>query len=819
MLDAAHVGEAQVDEFDLVVLDEFFDVVEGHLRKLRWVKDAGTIASRVPARNPAQVIVSGMKSACRTPLLHLFGAIRVASAPFRYNRSPPMRLLSLALIALLSAAGTARAQSPAAGFDTCLVLSGGGARGMAHVGVIKVLERERIPIDCIVGTSMGAVVGSLYASGLSATEIETRLRALDWDTMFVDRIDRSVFPARRKAEDRSFLAKGGFGLRDGGLGLPPSVFEGQRLALALRAALLPSAGIDDFDALPIPFRAIGTDLETGDAVAMDRGDLVNAVRASMAVPGAFAPVSYGERSLIDGGVAMNLPVEIAQAWGARRVIAVDIGATLKTRDQLLDPFSITDQMITALMQRETRRQRARLGAQDVLIVPELGDLSSADFAAGLDRGVPLGETATEAALAQLRPLQLSPEHYAAWRDARTQRLRPLGVVTRVDLVNTSAMDDDAVLAQIDMAPGAPPDPQAIERDLGRLYGQGSFSRAYYTLEPDADGGTVLTYVTRSRRWEEDGTLRFGLFMQDDFEGDGAYQLGARYARRELNRFGGELALEARLGDRNRAFAEWHQPLNLRRSVFLRPSLEWAGENRRLLDRDDSTGEYRHNRWETRFGVGATLADWGEVTASPFLRRNHYDLRADARPAAIPRTAASAGVELAFTLDTQDDAEFPSSGWYLHARHTRYAPILDADTEGFTSRAQASYAFSALRGRWQLGLQAQDHRGDAYEDTALLGGPFRLSGYGIDRLQGTGAALAIVQYQYPLAQVLEYPLFVGGSLEAGQVWRRDRGPAFERTLFGGSVYGALDTPLGPIYIGIGLAEQGQETVFLRLGQPD
>jgi NTE family protein len=728
-------------------------------------------------------------------------------------------LTSLALFALLSAASFARAQAPTPGFDTCLVLSGGGARGMAHIGVIKVLERERIPIDCIVGTSMGAVVGSLYASGMTAAEIETQMRALDWDTMFVDRIDRSVFTARRKADDRTFLAKGGFGLRDGRLGLPPSVFEGQRLALALRAAMLPSAGIDDFDALPIPFRAIGTDLETGDAVAMDEGDLVNAVRASMAVPGAFAPVSWGERSLIDGGVAMNLPVEIAQAWGARRIIAVDIGATLKTRDQLLDPFSITDQMITALMRRETERQIARLGPDDVLIVPALGDLSSADFGGGLDRGVALGEAATEAALARLRPLQVSPEAYAAWRTARAQRLRPLGPVARVELVNTSAMDDDAVRAHIDTEPGAPVDPQAIERDLGKLYGLGEFSRAYYTVEADENGETVLTYVTRSRRWEEDGSLRFGLFMQDDFEGDGAYQLGARFAKRELNRFGGEVAFEARLGDRNRAFAEWHQPLNLRRSVFLRPSLEWAGENRRLVDRDDATGEYRHNRWETRFGVGATLADWGEISASPFLRRNHYDLRADARPAALPRTAASAGVDLAFTLDTQDDAEFPSAGWYLHARHTRYLPILDADTEGFTSRLQASYAFSALRGRWQLGLQTQDHRGDAYEDTAVLGGPFRLSGYGIDRLQGTGSALATVQYHYPLAQVLQYPLFIGGSLEGGQIWRRDRGPAFDRTVFGGSVYGALDTPLGPIHIGIGLAEQGRETVFLRLGQPD
>lgn len=724
-----------------------------------------------------------------------------------------------ATLALSLAYLVAPAPVRAADFDTCLVLSGGGARGMAHIGVIKVLERERIPVDCIVGTSMGAVVGSLYASGLTATEIETQMRALDWNTMFVDRIDRSVFPARRKAEDRSFLAKGGFGLRDGKVGVPPSLFEGQRLAVALRAALLPSATIPRFDDLPIPYRAVGTDLETGDAVAMDSGDLVNAVRASMAVPGAFSPVSYGERSLIDGGVAMNLPVEIAQKWGARRIIAVDIAAKLKSRDQLLDPFSITDQMITALMQKESQRQRDRLGPRDVLIVPELADLGSADFTGGMDKGVALGEAATVAALPQLQAMRVSEADYAAWRAARAAKLRPIGTIDRVELANTSGVDDEAILAHMSARPGEAVDAKKIEQDLGRLYGLGEFSRVYYTIESDDRDDTVLTYVARSRRWEEDGTLKLGLLMQDDFEGQGEYQLGARYGRRELNRFGGELLLEARIGDRNRAFAELHQPLTLQRTVFFRPSLEWRGENETLLDGGNTTGEYRYSFWQARTGLGAVFGDWGEASIAPFARRNHFDLRRDSVSTTIPRTTTSAGLDLNFVVDTQDDAEFPSKGWYVQARHTRYLPILDAETRGFTSRFNANLAFTGLGGRWQLGLRSHDRRGSAFEDVATLGGPFRLSGYGIDTLRGNGAALGTLQFNYPLAQVMEYPLFVGGSLEAGQLWGRGQEPSLERTIFGGSVYTALDTPLGPIYFGLGLAEGGEEAVFFRLGQPD
>ena len=426
-------------------------------------------------------------------------------------------------------------------------------------------------------------------------------------------------------------------------------------------------------------------------------------------------------------------------------------------------------MITALMQKESQRQRDRLGPRDVLIVPDLADLGSADFTGGMDKGVALGEAATVAALPQLQAMRVSEADYAAWRAARAAKLEPMGTIDRVELVNTSGVDDEAILARMSAKPGEAVDAKKIEQDLGRLYGLGEFSRVYYTVEADERDDTVLTYVARSRRWEEDGTLKLGLLMQDDFEGQGEYQLGARYGKRELNRFGGELLLEARIGDRNRAFAELHQPLNLQRTAFFRPSLEWRGENETLLDGGNATGEYRYSFWQARTGVGATFGDWGEASIAPFARRNHFDLRRDSVSTAIPRTSTSAGVDLNFVLDTQDDAEFPSKGWYVQARHTRYLPILDADSRGFTSRFNANVAFTGLGGRWQLGLRSHDRRGNAFEDVATLGGPFRLSGYGIDTLRGNGAALGTLQFNYPLAQVMQYPLFVGGSLEAGQLW--------------------------------------------------
>src|SRR5687768_1300675 len=194
-----------------------------------------------------------------------------------------------------------------------LVLSGGGARGAAHVGVLKVIDEMRIPIDAIAGTSMGAVVGGLYASGMPVTEIDKLLRSVNWEDAFRDRPPREELGFRRKQDDREFLVRYAMGVTNKGFVLPRGLVQGQKLEQVLRRASLPVAAIQRFDSLPIPFRAVATDLETGEAVIMDSGDLVTAMRASMSAPGVFAPAERDGRLLVDGGLVENLPVEIARS--------------------------------------------------------------------------------------------------------------------------------------------------------------------------------------------------------------------------------------------------------------------------------------------------------------------------------------------------------------------------------------------------------------------------------------------------------------------------------------------------------------------------
>src|SRR6202042_1326326 len=216
----------------------------------------------------------------------------------------------------------------------CLVLSGGGARGIAHVGVIKTLEAMHVPIDCIAGTSMGAVIGGLYASGMTAAQIDETIRSLDWQEAFRDSPPRRDLTFRRKQDDRNFLVRLPLGLKHKHLLLPKGFIQGQKLEETLRQLTLPFSNSTDFDLLPTPFRAVATDLETGNAVLMDKGDLSIAMRASISAPGVFAPVELDGRLLVDGGLAENLPINVARAMHADVLIVSDVSFPLQGRTAL-----------------------------------------------------------------------------------------------------------------------------------------------------------------------------------------------------------------------------------------------------------------------------------------------------------------------------------------------------------------------------------------------------------------------------------------------------------------------------------------------------
>src|SRR3954466_8304775 len=267
---------------------------------------------------------------------------------------------------------------------------------------------------------MGAVVGGLYASGLNAADVERVMESVDWQDAFRDRPPRTDLNFRRKLEDQSFLVKFPLGLKGRRFRLPRGLVQGQKLTQTLRALTLPVAQIQNFDDLAIPFRAIATDIVTGDRVILDHGDLTTAMRASLSAPGVFAPVESGGRLLVDGGLSSNLPIDVARAMGVDVLIVVDCGFPLLERGKLDSVATVTQQMLAILVRHNANDQRKTLTDRDVIIDPALGDFSSLDFTEHA-KAMKIGEEAARGVSERLAALSVPAEQFERIVAARSQQ--------------------------------------------------------------------------------------------------------------------------------------------------------------------------------------------------------------------------------------------------------------------------------------------------------------------------------------------------------------------------------------------------------------
>ena len=294
------------------------------------------------------------------------------------------------------------------------MLSGGGARGIAHIGVLKVMEQLRIPVDYIAATSMGAIVGGMYATGMSPAEMEKQITTVSWPTLLSDSPPRRDVGFRTKEEDARFPFAFEIGFRDGQFRTFKGALSGSNLELFLHELTRGVDNIATFDQLPIPFRAIATDMVTGREVVFDRGPIYQAMRASISIPGMFTPAEIDGRILGDGGLVNNLPVDVVRAMGADIVIAVNIGTPLMSREQLSSVLGYTAQTINILTEQNVRAQLVSLRPTDVLISPELGELTFVDFTKAA-QFIELGVKAAEGARERLAALSDSPASYVAFQ--------------------------------------------------------------------------------------------------------------------------------------------------------------------------------------------------------------------------------------------------------------------------------------------------------------------------------------------------------------------------------------------------------------------
>ncbi|MGI9204681.1 MAG: patatin-like phospholipase family protein [Woeseiaceae bacterium] len=731
----------------------------------------------------------------------------------------------LAIIFVVTAAGAAEPEQaevherPRVG----LVLGGGGARGAAHVGVLKELERLRIPIDAIAGTSMGAVVGSLYASGRSPAELEALVGSIDWADAFVDSTRRQDLSFRRKQDDAAFPVQLEVGIRDGELQLPKGLIQGQKLQLILREQLLHVAGTTDFDQLPIPFRAVASDIETGEPYVMSKGDLALAARASMSAPGIFSPVQVDGRTLVDGGLVGNVPVDAIRSMDVDVVIAVDVEFPLYPPDQLESALDITGQMLTILIRKETLRQLDGLGADDVLIRPDLGEFGSTNFAQ-ITETIPPGETATRAQAGRLRGLALNASEYAQHLASRRGAdYRP----ETIDFVRVSGdgpLAEDVLLERLMTEPGDTVDAKRLAEDAGRLYGLNSFENVGYQLVKDGDQ-TGVEFSTRKKSWGPN-FAKFALSLEDDFEGSTAFNVAGRLTMTGLNPLGAEWRNDLQVGTEPRFESEFYQPLSQDSRFFIAPRVRLEQRNVNTFQNDITSGRYRVSEAEFGFDVGRQLGRWGELRLGAF--RGAGDARIKVGDPSLPNfDFENGGLFARFSVDTLDDAQIPREGTRANVEWLLSRPGLGADSRFDSVLMSVDRVWSwgdDRRNTMQLGLEYATtfESDDQLQNFFPLGGFLRLSGLERGEISGPHAGLARMMYYRSVGgdggSALDMPLYIGGSLEAGNVWQtRDEIDAGS-LIVNGSIFAGLDTYLGLLFLGVGISEDGDSSFYLFLGNP-
>lgn len=711
--------------------------------------------------------------------------------------------------------GVAPSDAPCVG----LVLGGGGARGAAHVGVLKVLEREHIPVCAIAGTSMGAIVGGLYAAGFDAAELERLLATIDWSDMFVDSPPRAQLPMERKQEDFRHLIDLEIGYRDGRLGIPAGLVRGQKLMLLLRRLTLSTWRAEGFDQLPIPFRAVAADIVTGRKKVFADGDLAVAIRASMSVPGAFAPVKVGEQLLVDGGMAENVPVDEVRAMGAHPMVVVDVGSQLLKEDALTNPAVVLDQVITALMAEKTARSLATLGDADVLLKPVLGDITAADFHRSAE-AVAIGERAAEAQLPRLRALALPVAEYAALRARQRHRDFDPGLVAFLDVEPGQTPSATRRVAWATEAlVGKPFDVAATERAIGNAYGDGRFETIDYRLLP-RDGRAALVVQPQQKAWTASGKV--GLQLDDDFNGRSDYLLSAELVFSDVNRIGGKWRNLIQLGRITGLRSELYQPFGTRGAFYLRPALEVRSESMPLWRQGDQLAEYRLRRREFDIGLGySPQSTWRMELA---LVGGRDSARLDVGGAGLVQVGSEsfAGLRAGATWDSLDSIDFPTRGGRANLELLSLHPWAGTRADGEVARASLDWVLAWKRYHLLLGARvasALEDDASGFRSQTFLGGFLNLSGFAERSLVGSQAALTrAVFYRRTgdTSRLFSLPLYMGASVEAGNVWNARSAFGSGSAVVAGSVFGGLDTPLGPVFLGFGRNSSGADSWYLSFG---
>jgi NTE family protein len=745
----------------------------------------------------------------------------------RRVRNPPLfRSRLLCLLVLLGGSALAQAQAAETAGQSCpqrdgdtsrprigLALGGGGARGVAHISVLRKLEELDIPVDCIAGTSMGSLVGGLYAAGVPIEDMEALVMETDWKRLFDDSIPRGERSYRRKQDDRDGVATLGVGLGKGKLEISPGMLQGERILAMFERKTLAVSTVSDFDRLPIPFRATGTDLNTGESVELGSGSLAEAMRASMSLPGIFQPVQIDGRVLIDGGIAEQVPIDTVRRMGADVVIAVDVGTPLMELDADASMLQVISQLTGMLTVGNTRTSTAGLGEHDVLIVPELGtEVTTGDFAKARE-ALLIGAKAAEAATARLAGLP-------RYRGAAPAPLKapPTPVVEFVRLENDSRYDDEVLKAIVDVPVGRPVDPDELEEATLRAYSQGTFASVTYEVVEE-DGRTGVVVKAREKP-QGPNYIQAGFRLETDFSGTYESSLRVGLLRAPVSPYGAEARVLLALGSEPGLQGEYYHPFD--------PQARWyfysrLGVQNRSMPFFNNNGDRiaTYDSWVGggRASLGRTFGLYGAAELGVERSESRSDL--EVGNPVLPDIEVGTGAWFGFvSIDRLDSLHFPRSGYWARLDYRATAGWLGGEAEFEEAGLDVLGAVPFGRHAVQYGASYQTTLSGTlplYERYSM-GGRGRLVGFHHNELTGQNYAVVVLGYSYQLASIFSRSAVVGSTLEYGNAWNLRRDMDWSDGILNGSVYLGFDSWIGPMLFGYGMREGGNGVLFLTIGKP-
>ncbi|MGB7501240.1 MAG: patatin-like phospholipase family protein [Azonexus sp.] len=725
---------------------------------------------------------------------------------------PLVRRVLVGGIAALTLCGTlAAAERPRVG----LVLGGGGARGAAHIGVLEVLREQRIPVDCVAGTSMGGLVTGAFAAGLSPDEMLEAMGQADWRAMFNDNPPINELNPRIKAQSRLFIPGTEMGVTKDGAQPLPAVVQGQKVKLFINRLVRSQYGEPLIEKMPIPVSIIATDLVTGDKVVFREGRLTHAMRATMSVPGLMAPVTDGERLLVDGGLVDNVPIdEVRKSCNPDVVIAVNVGSPLMKANDIGGIFSVAGQMINILTEQNVTRSLSTLGSGDIYIKPDLDGITAAEFGRYAETAK-RGRAAAEAILPRLKALSVDEKQYQDWLAATTPVRGSLPVVDEVQIAGLKRVNPAYPGRYLENYDGAPVDVDRLDKDMGLIYGDGLYDNVDFSLLSTRDRN-ILRVTPLEKEFGPD-YLRFGFNLNATSNAPSTFNLRVAYQKTLINSLGGEWLTGVQIGNENGAFTEFYQPLDAERRFFLEPKLSYFRSPIYIYQNNHRIAEYSVDQTSIDLMAGVNVGLWGPVSVGWAGRYRSAELSTGS-PTLPTGSEGFSGFLARLDFDQFDRLYDPTHGWAAHGSYF-YAAGDGYDKADLDLRAADNFGDYIVHGRIR---GAGSFTGSLpFYDAVALGGFMNLSGFARNQIIGESLMYGNVRLEKIIGRLpagLRGDMRVGLAVEGGKVDGRYTETNLNGWQSSVTAYVGGETPLGMVYLGYGYSPNGMGNFYLFLGQP-